>query len=104
MKEPTAAGLRALAKLDGTIPPLNVDRAINELRGRTKAGLFKTKPLDTVMSRAEAAEALHVCTKTVDKFARNGTLERVMLTEKRAIGLSRESVEKAVARREGKVV
>lgn len=104
MKEPTVAGLRALAKLDGTIPPRCVDRAIDALSGKTAAQLVSSKRCESVVSRAEAAEVLHVCTKTIDNFVKRGWLEKYKLSEKRALGITRSSLERLDARRKGMVL
>lgn len=104
MREPTVQGVRALAKLDGTIPPHCVDRAIDALSGKTAAELVGSKPVDSVITRAQAAEILQVCEKTVDNYARQGYIKRYQVTEKRALGLIRSSVEILAARRKGMVV
>ena len=104
MKEATAQGVRVLAKLDGTIQPQCVDRAIDALSGKTAAELVGAKHLDSVVSRREAAEILHVCEKTVDNYARRGIVQRFKVTEKRSLGLTRSSVEILAARMKGMVV
>lgn len=104
MKEPTVQGLRALAKLDGTIPPQCVDRAIDALSGKTAAELVGAKHLDSVVTRRQAAEILQVCEKTVDNYARQGLVRRFKITKKRSLGLTRSSVEILAARRKGMVV
>ena len=104
MKEATVQGLRALAKLDGTIPPPNVDRAIDALNGKTAAELVSQKRVESVITRAQAAEILQVCPKTVDNYARQGIVKRFKVTKKRSLGLIRSSVEILAARRKGMVV
>ena len=104
MREPTVQGVRALAKLDGTIPPQCVDRAIDALSGKTAAELVSQKRVESVITRAQAAEILHVCEKTIDNYARQGLVKRFKITRKRSLGLTRSSVEILAARRKGMVV
>ena len=104
MKEATAQGLRILAKLDGSIKPAQVDRAIDALSGKTAAELVSQKRIESVITRAQAAEILQVCEKTVDNYARQGLVQRYKITKKRSLGLIRSSVEILAARKKGMVV
>jgi len=104
MRDPTIAALRAIAKLDGTIKPLSVDRAIDALSGKTAAELISPKRIESVVTRAEAAIILKVCTKTIDNYVKAGLLKRFQVTPKRSLGLTRSSVERLDAIRKGMVV
>lgn len=104
MKEATAQGVRILAKLDGSIKPAQVDRAIDALSGKTAAELVSQKRIESVITRAQAAEILQVCEKTVDNYARQGLVKRYQITKKRSLGLIRSSVEILAARKKGMVV
>ena len=104
MKEATAQGVRILAKLDGSIKPAQVDRAIDALSGKTAAELVSQKRIESAITRAQAAEILQVCEKTVDNYARQGLVKRYQITKKRSLGLIRSSVEILAARKKGLIV
>lgn len=75
--------VRAAAGKDDTIPPENIDKAINALQGKCTCG---TQP--RVMKRKEVIKRLGIHPRTLDYYLAKGFMQRVYGRGKRSIGIS----------------
>ena len=94
MKRATESAARALYKSDETINPKLIDPSLDVLKGKTAAGMIIGRKLDPVLSRRKVAEILSRSTKSVDRYCREGRLERVLGSGGKAIGIRASSVRK----------
>lgn len=97
MKPQTYDTLKCILKMDGEIEQPRIAYALEVLAGRVD---IPDKPVTAgVLRIPEVAKLLGIKSPTVHKYAQLGWLERVYPSGgERAVGISRESVERFVAR------
>ena len=98
MKVETEQMIRSMAKMDGEVNPNDLERAINIMRGVKD----DNQNLVHVIRRKDAARMLGVHRRTLDYYIQRGYLKRVYGGGERAIGVSRDSYLKFIARRSGR--
>ena len=98
MKVETDQMIRSMAKMDGEVNPNDLERAINIMRGVKD----DNQNLVHVIRRKDAARMLGVHRRTLDYYIQRGYLKRVYGGGERAIGVSRDSYLKFIARRSGR--
>ena len=97
-KVETEQMIRSMAKMDGEVNPNDLERAINIMRGVKD----DNQDLVHVIRRKDAARMLGVHRRTLDYYIQRGYLKRVYGGGERAIGVSRDSYLKFIARRSGR--
>ena len=101
----TAAMIKGLAEMDGTITPDQLEAGLKALSGETSEpsgfDIVNKTPIDRLLSVGQVAEILNLSTKSVLRYCKNGLLRRIVRRGgKRATGILESSVRAFVAGKE----
>ena len=101
----TAAMIKGLAEMDGTITPEQLQAGLKTLAGETSepggSDIVNKEPIDRLLSVGQVAEILNLSTKSVLRYCKNGLLRRIVRRGgKRATGILESSVRAFVAEKE----
>jgi hypothetical protein len=99
MNKKTEDAVRAVLKTDPDYNPIEVDAALQILKGKKAAALKAVEKFDEVLPREKVADILNVSVRTVDNYVRRGELRKIRgSTMSRALGISSVSLRDFLSR------